>query len=373
MGIYDRDYVRDRPLPRGGGPTGRFGIGSMSAWSMNTWIIVLCVLVYAIDGFTPTQWVMMGASWNPNLPRTMRSISDYDMGPINPVNPNNSVGQALLRDRQTGAVVGDVVFRGMTTLTAWLHFSTAKGFLGFEFWRFVGFQFLHASMTHLLFNMVALFFFGPMVERYLGSKRYLAFYLLAGICGAMMYLILNLGGYAATIMANEPVRIPGLLFENTHTPLIGASAGVFGVLMAGAYLAPNATVLLFFIFPMPLRTLAYALVGVAFLTVVLSGHNAGGEAAHLGGAIAGFYFIRHPHHLHNFFDVLGWLDPTSHHYKHGQRTRGRAVAKMRRAQGGASPAQAEVDRILDKVHSEGLASLTEKEKRILREASERGR
>jgi hypothetical protein len=97
-----------------------------------------------------------------------------------------------------------------------------------------------------------------------------------------MYVALNLGGLIIQLTMGAQVVIPGLLFENTATPLIGASAGVFGVLMAGAFLAPNATVLLFFIIPMKLRTLAYALVALAVLTIFFGGNNAGGEAGHLG-------------------------------------------------------------------------------------------
>ena len=66
---------------------------------------------------------------------------------------------------------------------------------------------------------------------------------------------------------------------------------------------------------------------------------------HLGGAIAGFYFIRHPHHLHGFFDFLGWADPTSHHYRHkGQERDSRRPPK--------TADRAEVDRILDKISDE---------------------
>jgi membrane associated rhomboid family serine protease len=226
-------------------------------------------------------------------------------------------------------------------------------------WRLIGFQFLHANSMHLLFNMVALFFFGPMVERYLGAKRYLAFYLLCGICGALLYLALNLLGYVVALFTHGPVAIPWLLFNSPYQPLVGASAGIFGVLMAGAYLAPNEMVALFFVLPMRLVTLAYGLVILAVVTVAFGGPNAGGEAGHLGGAAAGFYFIRHPHHLHGFFDFLGWVDPTSHHYRRG-----------RGARGGRG---SEVDRVLAKVTATGLDSLSEREKRILREAAERNK
>ncbi len=371
MGISDRDYIRRAP------PTpGRYGRGGPSAvrmWSVNTWLIVICVGVYVIDSFAPrTEFWFQPVAVSRELPRHIEVAAGQQYREIPGAKANE------LRALQTGRMlfkrdmydvsavppelVGSVLFEWMPPLKRWLYFSTDRAFRKLEVWRFVGFQFLHGSRSHLLFNMLGLFFFGAMVERYLGSKRYLAFYLLCGILGAVMYLVLNLGGVVASLMAGKPIApIPGLLFDSTATPLIGASAGVFGVLMAGAYLAPNALVLLFFILPMRLKTLAYLLVAIAFFTVVGNGANAGGEAGHLGGALGGFYFIRRPHHLHGFFDILGRLDPTSHHY----RRKGRTATGRRSAQ------TEQIDRILAKISAEGLQSLTESEKRALREASDR--
>ena len=233
-------------------------------------------------------------------------------------------------------------------LREWLYLSTDHAIWGVQYWRYLGFQFLHANFQHLLFNMIGLYFFGPLVEQYLGGKRYLAFYLLCGIFGAVMYLILNLGGH---IVGQD---VPILLFSDTSTPLIGASAGVFGVLIAGAFLAPNVKVLVFFLIPMKLATMAYIIVAIALFTVFFGGNNAGGEAAHLGGAAAGWYFIRNPRHLNGFFDFLGKADPTSEHFalRHKESS------------------QADVDRILDKIHNKGLNSLSSKEKKILHDASQ---
>jgi hypothetical protein len=199
--------------------------------------------------------------------------------------------------------------------------------------------------------MIGLYFFGPLVEHYLGGKRFLAFYLLCGIFGAVLYLILNLGGY---VFGDN---VPGLLFNDTSTPLVGASAGVFGILLAGAFLAPKVKVLVFFIIPMKLSTMAYLLVCFAVFTVIFGKNNAGGEAAHLGGAAAGWYFIRNPHHLNGFFDFLGKADPTSKHFAWKDR----------------GTSQRDIDRILDKIHKKGLNSLSTKEKKILHEASRKGR
>jgi len=361
MGIYDRDYIRkDRPPSGfgGGGPSfGRAGLGMLSA---NTWIIILCVAVFAIDGFTPTDWVITGGPY-PNEGETIPANYAYHTPP-----PNLNVPWTLsdVMDPDTGEIVGVVRLSPMHFLEKYLHFSTAKGFLGFEFWRLIGFQFLHANLAHLFFNMLALFFFGPLVENYLGGKRYVAFYLLAGICGSLLYMLLNLTGFVVTQMAGEAVQVPGLIFNDPRVPLVGASAGVFGVLMAGAYIAPNAIVLLFFFLPMRLKTLAYVLVGIAAYTVIIGGPNAGGEAGHLGGAIAGFYFIRRPHHLHGFFDFLGRLDPTSHHYRGGGQHAGPGRPRSR-----SVVDDAEIDRILIKIKEQGMQSLTDRERRILREKS----
>jgi len=371
MGIHDRDYIRNQPPPGGG--SGRGAMTGVRRWSVNTWLIAICVGVFVIEGFSGTTWVQIRDPFiieSPGIPGIPETA--VVEGPAQDVRLaiKDAQGRAELQhftarpylERKGGQQIGWVPVTEMSRLRALLHFSTARGFLKLEVWRFIGFQFLHGGLMHILFNMVCLYFFGPLVEGRLGSKRYLAFYLLCGIFGALMFLLLNLGGYALQLRLGSHVAIPGLLFDSPFTPLIGASAGVFGVLMAGAYIVPNATVLLFFILPMRLATLAYAMVAFALFMVIVGGHNAGGEAGHLGGAIAGFYFIRHPHHLHGFFDFLGWADPTSHHYRHKRSRAGPAPPRADRA---------EIDHILDKISDTGLHSLSEKEKRILREASNR--
>lgn len=380
MGIHDRHYIRRDASSRTSGLA--FGSArSFGRWSVNTWIIVLCVAVFVLDGFLPMRFVSFGA------PRLLEGVDELpanavltdEVVPVTTAltSPDGATRTERFNAREIlaspgGPLIGWQHVKEMHFLESVLHFSSYELFFNLGFWRVIGFQFLHShySFGHILLNMIALFFFGPMVEQQLGSKRYLAFYLLCGICGALLYGLLNVGGFLSSMMG---VKIPGLLFNDMATPLVGASAGVFGVLMAGAFLAPNATVLVFFLLPMRLKTMAYILVAIAFFTVLFGGGNAGGEAGHLGGAIAGFYFIRHPHHLHGFFDILGRIDPTSRHFRgRGGDARGRAIAKAPGRRAG--PSDAEIDRILDKLHSQGgLASLTAREKRMLREASERER
>jgi membrane associated rhomboid family serine protease len=162
----------------------------------------------------------------------------------------------------------------------------ATAVYGLQIWRFISFQFLHANFNHILFNMIALYFFGPIVESYWGSRKYLAFYLLCGIAGPAMYCILWGMGF---------------LIHDPHVPLVGASAGIFGVLIAAAQIAPNATVLIYGIIPMRLRMMALLLLAIAVYTTFTNGDNAGGEAAHLGGAAAGFFLMKNP-------KILSFLD-----------------------------------------------------------------
>jgi membrane associated rhomboid family serine protease len=177
------------------------------------------------------------------------------------------------------------------TIGQWGAFTIGQVVYGLQLWRFISFQFLHASASHIFFNMLSLYFFGPMIEGYLGPRRYLAFYLLCGMSGGLLFLIF----WRLSVLQLTP-----------DASLVGASAGIFGVLIAAARIAPNTTVMLMFPpIPMRLKTLAYIMLGIAVLTVFDNGHNAGGEAAHLGGAALGAALIARPQVL-DVFDRLSF-------------------------------------------------------------------
>lgn len=157
-------------------------------------------------------------------------------------------------------------------------FSAALGLRRLQLWRWLTFQFLHADPLHLLFNMLFLYFFGPIVEARLGKRQFVAFYLICGLCGAASYVLLW--------------RL-GILIHSAESTLVGSSAGLFGLMAAGAVIAPHYTVQLFWPpISLTLRTMVLIYLGFAVLMVWTGGANAGGEAAHLGGAVAGFLLIR---------------------------------------------------------------------------------
>ncbi len=175
-------------------------------------------------------------------------------------------------------------------MTSALLFSFATAVERFQIWRFFTFQFVHANFWHIAGNMVALTSLGPFVEEYLGRRRFLAFYLMCGATGPIGFLVLIATGGA----------------YSASSTLVGASAGVFGVLVAAAIVAPrNYLDLVFPPTPVKVRTMAIIMLAVAGYTVFFHGTtpglNAGGEAAHLGGALMGWYLIRRP-------DLLDWAE-----------------------------------------------------------------
>lgn len=378
MGLADRQYSNPRDGGTGRGWGGGMGGGTWGgvwdfrSWSVNTWIIVVNCVVFVLGGtLLAKPGIPVLESWKVAVASDTAEMPQFFLpdGSRASRADTTRVGQTLLRpimNRQTNEQVGVAEYRVRPPLDALGHFSTQKGFLEVQPWRLVTFQFLHAGVTHIFFNMFGLYIFGGVVERYLGSRRYLAYYLVTGIAGGVLYMVLNLLGFLA-IRYNLP-SIPGLLFHQSTVPLVGASAGVFGVIMACAKIEPDSQVQLM-LPPVTLRmrTLAYAFVGIALFNLLITGTNAGGEAAHIGGAIAGYYFIRNSHLLADFFDVF------SDSRKPPKPGKPRSGWSWLRGGGGAGVAvnQGEVDRILAKVRDSGIASLTEKEKKILADDTNR--
>jgi rhomboid family protein len=229
----------------------------------------------------------------------------------------------------------------------WGNFNLEQGLYGLQLWRWVTYQFLHDGFMHVLFNMIGLYFFGPMLEKWWGSRRFLAFYLLCGVSGAAVMTLLSF--------------VPGLLMVGPATRLVGASGSLFGILAGAAALFPHQRVMLLFPpIPMAMRTMALLFMGLAFLSVMAGTPNAGGEAAHLGGALLGFVLVKNAR-------WLNWADRLSPSAIQDGVNKGRFERKRKRKLADRD----EVNRILDKVRDKGLGSLTRQEKNTLNEETER--
>lgn len=303
MGIYDRDYLREPP---------GYQAGRLSGWSVTTWLIVSNVAIFLIDR------VLLGGV-------TVAVRTPMGMLPMRP-------------------------------LEALGHFSVFTGIECLQVWRFLTFQFLHANFFHLLFNMLGLYWFGGWIEEYFGRARFLCFYLLCGMGGAVCYCL---------------VQILGILNYPAWTPLVGASAGIFGILVAAAVTDPNAVVSVF-MFPifipirMRMRTMAMIMIVMALFYVTTQGNNAGGEAGHLGGAAMGYLLLR----FRGWTRLVDWFSPSQ------TWVRAPAPPAFRPARPRpSSPARdratldREVDRILEKIKTSGSESLTVEERATLQEAS----
>jgi membrane associated rhomboid family serine protease len=143
-------------------------------------------------------------------------------------------------------------------------------------------MFMHGNLMHLLFNMMTLFFFGPMIEMIWGARKFLIYYLSCGLGSYFIYM-----GVQAWELTNQ-----GINPTDWNTPMLGASGAIFGVLTAFAYLFPNNVISLIFP-PISLKAKYFVpIMAVLELVYGVQGASTGiAHFAHLGGAITGFLIL----------------------------------------------------------------------------------
>lgn len=224
-------------------------------------------------------------------------------------------------------------------------FSIGDAICKMKIWEFVTFQFIHGSVGHVLANSIGLFFFGPYVERGLGSFKFLVYYLTCGVGGAVFFVMLAYLGI-----------LPSLSMESS---LVGASAGIYGMIVAVAVLAPQMRVaLLFPPITLTMRNLALVVIAIAVGLIVFGiGDNEGGEAGHLGGAIVGYLLI-------SMVPAFG-----VEICRAAGRSKRRFEPKIRPRTEMDLHTVSEVDLILDKISREGFQSLTDEERDLLQRAA----
>lgn len=233
-----------------------------------------------------------------------------------------------------------------------------------QIWRLLTAQYLHdVQLTHLLFNMLGLYFLGSALERAWGNKKFLAIYTIAGLCGFVLLLIASSAG-----------------LSDPHIPALGASGCVLGLLGAAAVMMPHATVYVYFLFPVKIRTCA-VIFGVWWVYNILGkGENYGGDICHLAGMLFGAWWAwkgdlwwatRRGAHGRVRGATAGWISRLRPNPRRGGKRAGTGAweAKMATRQ---VDHQA-VDRILKKVYDGGVQSLTPAERKTLIEATERQR
>ncbi len=231
-------------------------------------------------------------------------------------------------------------------------------------WSLVTYMFLHANILHLLFNMLWLYSFGQLFLMFFSARHFRGLYFLGGLCGGLLYIV------AYNVF---PYFLPYIY----KSYLLGASASVLAIVIATAVREPEYRVSLMLFGQIRLKYLALIVIVTDLLFV--TSNNAGGHIAHLGGALAGWWFAAG---LQKGTDVTKWINIFIDWFwgiwkvKHTPKK-----PKMKVHYGGRAgdyeynarkkEQNDEIDRILDKLKKSGYQSLTTEEKRRLFDASKR--
>jgi len=228
-------------------------------------------------------------------------------------------------------------------------------------WQILTYMFLHGGFLHIFFNMLALWMFGVELEHLWGSRRFLVYYLLCGVGGAVTNLIVApLIGQAA--------------------PTVGASGAVFGVLLAFGVLFPDRPIYLYFLLPVKAKYfVTFYVLWELFLGVTQTSDGVA-HFAHLGGAAVGFLYLLREVRLfprrREEWRVVGGAgrpDETAGRARRGevQDATFYDIRTGKPFEDNEQVTQEVIDAILDKIGKGGYQSLSEEEKRILNEASKK--
>lgn len=242
-------------------------------------------------------------------------------------------------------------------------------------WQLISYQFMHAGLWHLFFNLLALWMFGSELEETWGSAKFLTFYLLSGIGAGISQLLVApyLGQFA---------------------PTVGASGAIYGILLAFGFSFPDRPIFMFpFFIPIPAKIFVFIMAGIGIISGITDDGNVA-HLAHLGGMLTGFLLFKFgdksgifklankiykPKKKSTFNDSLYSQDYTSFSqepriykmdnkktevYDSGEKKKTIII-------NGEEITQNKIDEILDKISAHGYQSLSEKEKFILTELSKR--
>lgn len=233
---------------------------------------------------------------------------------------------------------------------------SAEGLKRGYVWQLLTFQFLHAGLPHLVLNSIGLYFFGRALEGMLGKRDFIRLYLFSGIMGGMLQALL------------------GMVWARFAGPMVGASAGICGLIAAFSMLAPDSQIYIWMVVPIRARYFLPIMSGLTALLMVTSTESHVAHAAHLGGILGGVVYLKW---------VLGTARPLFDWARLRRKAPRRELVKAISAKPGfwrresAKPSDnlqsadfisVEVDPILDKISAQGIQSLTDRERRILEAA-----
>ena len=230
-------------------------------------------------------------------------------------------------------------------------------------WTIITYAFVHdlSGVFHILFNMLVFYWFGKLFVEYLGSDKLVALYILGALAGGLAYLI---------VYNTIPFYIERI---GNFNGMVGASAAIYAIVVATATLIPDYTFFLLFLGPVRIKYIAGFYIVVSFLGSV--GENAGGNVAHLGGALMGFIYLKQ---LQAGVNWGSWVTATLDWFKglftakpKVKVTYRKQYSDTQKPKAKSSISQDEIDAILDKISDAGYESLTKEEKEKLFNASKK--
>ena len=312
MGIEGRDYFRDG---RYSASLGGWGFGSSRLPPMVKFLLLANIVVFLLQIFITRD---------PRPEDVLRYIGD-------------------------GEIPADV---DISVVQEWFQLETDKVVGKGQLWRLLTSAFCHDrfGIWHILMNMLFLYWFGAALESMYGSREFILFYIVGALAASAAYVGLD-------------------LITGESIPAIGASGAVMAVTMLYAIHYPRQKILLFFFIPIEIRWLIvlYVLFDLHPVLLALAGDRqmtGVAHAAHLGGLIFGFVYWK------TNLRLSAWLPK-------GRRRRPPRGWSVVDAPPGPPPEPDELDRqvdaILQKIHEQGEASLTDQERETLKEAARRRR
>jgi membrane associated rhomboid family serine protease len=231
-------------------------------------------------------------------------------------------------------------------------------------WTLITYFFTHEGFFHVLFNMLFFYWFGKIIYEFLGNNKLINLYVLGGIIGGLLYILI----YNVVPFYSERVDI---------SILMGASAGVFAVVVGAATFMPNYTFYLLLLGPIKIKYIAIFYVLLSLFRI--DGSNAGGELSHLGGAIIGFLYIQQlkkgndfGQPIVSFINFIKSLFVRKPKIKVSYKSDASSAKKSSpKKEQSKNVNQDEIDAILDKISEGGYESLTKEEKQKLFNASKK--
>jgi membrane associated rhomboid family serine protease len=345
VGIYDRDYYRDDPRSSWGGIGTPTGVKFLIAAN----VIVYLLQIFVVQDIRPPRGALQPL--DPGFEKIVAKLREADPRAA------DELERRIRDDNLDIDMMANFPGTQVSPITEWLQLDTNRVIHKFQIWRLVTHAFCHDryGLWHILFNMLALFWFGPTLESMYGTREFLLFYFTAIVAAALAYIGLD-------------------LVTGTRYPAVGASGAIMAVIMLYAWHFPTSEILVMWVIPVQIRfvVVIYALWDLHPVLLALTGdriYTGVGNVAHLGGLAFGFLYAKCEWHLSS---LVARLTPANWGARLPRR-RPRLRIAPETVPPPDNPDADEVDRILRKISQSGQASLSDEELATLHRASKKAK